>query len=464
MPSARARRRRAAPPASPARCCGAKPTWMWSAWSASASVFGRLGVRHEADDLVRLHRALERQQAADRRVGDRAGALVAEDRRAVDRGDVDGVAAAVLGDVARRGQPAVAALQRADRRAQAGHREQLQRREHAAVDAPGADVLAPAGIDRDPRVGEHEPLERLLAEQHDLADRRLAGRRRATASPRDEACRSFQPATIGAGSMRAERAAGRADLEAHARAARRPGARRARGSCRRRRASLGAAGGTSRARRRRRRAAGGRRRSAAPAAGRPAGAARAGRCPCGAPARPSRAIASGPATRAAGSSPRCAAWGRRASDRRSAARAPTPPPRRCAGAAAAAAAPRSPAPRAGAACAGWPAARARRWLRGAVGAGGLPPAAPRPVRRRRRRAAGRGCGCGRRRRLARAVARRRRRAPACCWRPRRRLRARGRGRRFGAASCSAFAGAARRSPRGAGRSTGKRCSSRESRP
>ena len=46
---------------------------------------------HQRDDLVGLHRALQRQQAADRDVGDRAGALVADDRDAVDRRDVDRV-------------------------------------------------------------------------------------------------------------------------------------------------------------------------------------------------------------------------------------------------------------------------------------------------------------------------------------------------------------------------------------
>ena len=50
------------------------------------------GVLHERDDLRGLHRALQRQQRPDGAVGDRAGALVAGDRDAVDRGDVDRVA------------------------------------------------------------------------------------------------------------------------------------------------------------------------------------------------------------------------------------------------------------------------------------------------------------------------------------------------------------------------------------
>src|SRR5215210_2764302 len=59
----------------------------------------RPGERHRRDDLVRLHHALERQKAADGEIGDRADALVAADREAVDGGDVDGAAAHVLGDV-----------------------------------------------------------------------------------------------------------------------------------------------------------------------------------------------------------------------------------------------------------------------------------------------------------------------------------------------------------------------------
>ena len=50
-------------------------------------------VAHRRDDLVRSHRALERQQPADRDVRDRAGALVALDRDVVDLRDVDARAA-----------------------------------------------------------------------------------------------------------------------------------------------------------------------------------------------------------------------------------------------------------------------------------------------------------------------------------------------------------------------------------
>src|SRR3712207_7420711 len=49
------------------------------------------------------HRALERQQAPDGHVGDRALALVAEDRDPVDLRDVHGRAGGVVRDVARGG-------------------------------------------------------------------------------------------------------------------------------------------------------------------------------------------------------------------------------------------------------------------------------------------------------------------------------------------------------------------------
>src|SRR4051812_2073583 len=131
------------------------------------------GERHQRDDLVRLHRALEREQAADRDVGDRARALVADDRDPVDRGDVDGVARRVLADVARRREVAVAAVQRADGRLQTAGGEELERREDAAVDVSGLDVAPAAVVDLDVRAVEDPLLQRLLAHQQDLADRRV---------------------------------------------------------------------------------------------------------------------------------------------------------------------------------------------------------------------------------------------------------------------------------------------------
>ena len=69
-----------------------------------------------------LHRALQLEQVVDHRLGDRARALVAEDRDAVDLGDVDRVAGRVLADVAGGGADAVAALERGDRQPEAAGR------------------------------------------------------------------------------------------------------------------------------------------------------------------------------------------------------------------------------------------------------------------------------------------------------------------------------------------------------
>jgi hypothetical protein len=75
-------------------------------------VLPRIG--HQRDDLVGLHEALEPEQLAHDVVGDGALALVAEHRCAVDRGDVDGVAGGVLGDVAGGGEERVPAFERGD--------------------------------------------------------------------------------------------------------------------------------------------------------------------------------------------------------------------------------------------------------------------------------------------------------------------------------------------------------------
>src|SRR3954470_9299690 len=100
---------------------------------------------------------------------------MADDRDPVDRRDVDGGAGRVLADVARRSEVAVAAVQRADRRLEAARGEELERREHAAVDVARLDVAAAAGVDPDVRAVEYAPLQRLLAHQQDLADRRVLG-------------------------------------------------------------------------------------------------------------------------------------------------------------------------------------------------------------------------------------------------------------------------------------------------
>src|SRR5215208_7883270 len=135
----------------------------------------RVVVGHQGDDLVRLHRALQRQQALDREVGDRPGALVTEDRHAVDGRDVDRCARRVLGDVARGRQVAVAAAQGGDRRLQARGGEVLEGGEHAAVDLARADVRLAAAVDADAGVAD-DPLDQgFLAHEQDLADRGVLG-------------------------------------------------------------------------------------------------------------------------------------------------------------------------------------------------------------------------------------------------------------------------------------------------
>ena len=179
--------------------------------------------RHQRDDLVRLHRALQRQQALDREVGDRALALGrGRDDDAVDRGDVDRAAGRVLGHVARRRVGAVAAAQRRDRRLQPGGGEELERREHAAVDLAGRDVVAAALVDVDVRVAQDVALERVLAHQHDLADRGRLGvaaeERVALLRPVDRGRLEQLPAVEDR--LRVDprgAAAGGADLEAHVR-------------------------------------------------------------------------------------------------------------------------------------------------------------------------------------------------------------------------------------------------------
>ena len=127
---------------------------MWSAWSPIASV---LSVPSNVISEMIWCGFIVPCRVSRRwivELGDRARALVADDRDAVDRRDVDGVAGRVLGDVARGGQVAVAALERGDRRLEARRGEELERREHAAVDLPGLDVAPAAAVDLDARVVE----------------------------------------------------------------------------------------------------------------------------------------------------------------------------------------------------------------------------------------------------------------------------------------------------------------------
>ncbi len=146
------------------------------------------------------------------------GALVAHDRHAVDRGDVDRRARRVLGHVARGRQVGVAAAQRGDGRLEPGGDEELERGQHAAVDLAAADVRAPAAVDLDVRVGEDALRERLLAHQQDLADRRrlrvLADERVAAGGAVDRGRLEQLPAVEDR--LRVDprgAAAGRADLE-----------------------------------------------------------------------------------------------------------------------------------------------------------------------------------------------------------------------------------------------------------
>ncbi len=127
----------------------------------------------QGDDLVRPHRALEAHQQAHRLLGDPAALLVPEDRDAVDLGDVHRVPRGVLGDVARRGEVAVARLEARHRGLEARVGEVLERGKHAPVDRAGADVLPAAGIDLDPLVVEHPALEQRLGHHQDLADRQV---------------------------------------------------------------------------------------------------------------------------------------------------------------------------------------------------------------------------------------------------------------------------------------------------
>ena len=119
------------------------------------------------------HRALEQHQPLTVWSVIAARLLVAEDRDAVDLGDVDRVAGRVVRDVAGRRVEAVAALERRDGRRKPRLGEVLERGEHAAVDLAGLDVLAAARVDLDPLVGEHALLEQRLRQQQDLADREV---------------------------------------------------------------------------------------------------------------------------------------------------------------------------------------------------------------------------------------------------------------------------------------------------
>ena len=69
----------------------------------------------------------------------------------------------------------MAALERRHGRLQAVAGEVKQGGQHAAVDLPRPDVALAAAVDVDPAVREHAPHELLLAQQQELADRRVRG-------------------------------------------------------------------------------------------------------------------------------------------------------------------------------------------------------------------------------------------------------------------------------------------------
>ena len=112
-----------------------------------------------------------------------------------------------------------AAAQRRDRRVQSRDRQELERRQHAAVDLPGLDVLAPARGEVDPGVAQHLLLELLLGLQQHLPDRRRVAEERVLAlGPEDRGVFELHPAVEDRLRVDQRRAhAGRADLEEHVR-------------------------------------------------------------------------------------------------------------------------------------------------------------------------------------------------------------------------------------------------------
>ena len=119
-------------------------------------------VAHQADDLLRDEFALQGQEGADRKIGDRPGALVAGDRHAVQLRDRDPVAAVGHGDVSGDVIGAGGAAQRAHGRLQRAAREEREQRQNALVDRPGGDFPPRAGVHHDARVREDIALQLAL--------------------------------------------------------------------------------------------------------------------------------------------------------------------------------------------------------------------------------------------------------------------------------------------------------------
>ena len=143
--------------ASPSVTARPKPTWMWSSWSGERQGVGGAVDRHQRDDLVGRVRPCRSRSRWTTWSVMLPGALVAEDRDAVDGGDVDRRAVAVGADVARGGQPAVAALEARDAQAVAGIGEEQQRGQDAPVDPAVGDVGPSARVEVDAVVLEDAP-------------------------------------------------------------------------------------------------------------------------------------------------------------------------------------------------------------------------------------------------------------------------------------------------------------------
>ena len=178
---------------------------------------GDARIAPQADDLARLDRALQRRQLVDRDLGDRTRSLMTGDRDPVDGRDRDRVAGRRLGGVGGVGGGHVAAAQRGHGRVQPRDRQELERRQHAPVDLPGLDVLAPARGEVDPGVAQHLLLELLLGLQQHLSDRRRVAEERVLAlGAEDRGVFELHPAVEDRLRVDQRRAhAGGADLEEH---------------------------------------------------------------------------------------------------------------------------------------------------------------------------------------------------------------------------------------------------------
>src|SRR5918996_3069972 len=112
---------------------------MWSAWSARRE--RRPTELEQRDQLARLEGAGQQEDLVQRPLRQPAGLLVPEDRAAVQRRDVDGLAVGVIRDVARGREEAVPGGDAADGDLSVAARQVAQQDEHAHVGEAGADVV-----------------------------------------------------------------------------------------------------------------------------------------------------------------------------------------------------------------------------------------------------------------------------------------------------------------------------------